>query len=105
MISQTSQIPLLQGGYISLDTIKSPTHTRDRRTKIVCTMGPACWSKEAIGVLMDVGMNVARFNFSHGDHESHGKVLERLREMAQVKSRNIGASWSVRCSASSCPTL
>jgi pyruvate kinase len=34
-------------------------------------------------------MNVARFNFSHGDHVSHGAVLERLRKMAMVKSRNI----------------
>jgi pyruvate kinase len=34
-------------------------------------------------------MNVARFNFSHGDHVSHGAVLDRLRKMAKVKSRNI----------------
>jgi hypothetical protein len=47
-------------------------------------------SEENLGTLMDVGMNVARFNFSHGDHESHGAVLERLRKMAKVKSRNIG---------------
>jgi pyruvate kinase len=38
---------------------------------------------------MDAGMNVARFNFSHGDHESHGAVLDRLRKVAMIKSRNI----------------
>jgi pyruvate kinase len=37
---------------------------------------------------MDTGMNVARFNFSHGDHEAHGRTLTRLRKVAQEKSRN-----------------
>ncbi len=41
---------------------------------------------------MDAGMNVARLNFSHGDHEAHGATLARLREVAAEKSRNIGES-------------
>ncbi len=45
-----------------------------RKTKIVCTLGPACWSDEGLGALMDAGMNVARFNFSHGDHAGHKEV-------------------------------
>ena len=57
-------------------------------------MGPACWSKENIGTLMDSGMNVARFNFSHGDHQGHGAVLDRLREVASEKSRNIAGASS-----------
>lgn len=50
-----------------------------RKTKIVCTIGPACWSQEKLGELIDAGMNVARLNFSHGDHATHGETLSRLR--------------------------
>jgi pyruvate kinase len=50
----------------------------------------ACWSEEGLATLMDAGMNVARLNFSHGDHEGHGATLERLRKVAAQKSRNIG---------------
>eukprot|EP00798_Chlamydomonas_sp_ICE-L_P024513 gene24513-10115_t len=56
-----------------------------RKTKIICTMGPACWSEEKIGDLLDAGLNVARFNFSHGDHEAHGGVLERFRKVCAEK--------------------
>lgn len=50
-----------------------------RKTKIICTLGPACWSQEKLGELIDAGMNVARLNFSHGDHAGHGETLSRLR--------------------------
>lgn len=79
---------------ITIDRIKEKTCTSDRRTKMVCTMGPACWSKENIGKLIDCGTNVVRLNFSHGDHESHGQVLDRLREVAMEKSRNIAGMYS-----------
>jgi hypothetical protein len=52
-----------------------------RKTKIVCTLGPSCWSEAGLAELIDAGMNVARFNFSHGDHKGHGEVLERLRKV------------------------
>ncbi|MBC8574823.1 pyruvate kinase [Yanshouia hominis] len=48
----------------------------NRKTKIVCTLGPAVNSPEMIRRLLETGMNVARFNFSHGDHESHRKTFE-----------------------------
>lgn len=38
-------------------------------------MGPSCWNVETICEMMEAGMNVARLNFSHGDHESHLKVV------------------------------
>ncbi|MBI3236572.1 MAG: pyruvate kinase, partial [Chlamydiales bacterium] len=49
------------------------------RTKIICTIGPSCNSQEKILQLIDAGMNVARLNFSHGTHEDHQKVIERLK--------------------------
>jgi pyruvate kinase len=90
MISNTAASPALHGGNISLDTIRRPTDVGNRRTKIICTMGPASWSETNLASLMDAGMNVARFNFSHGDHKGHGEVLERLRKVAAQKARNIG---------------
>ena len=54
-----------------------------RKTKIVCTLGPASESEEMIRQLMLEGMNVARFNFSHGDHE------EQLRRLQIVKKVRI----------------
>eukprot|EP00798_Chlamydomonas_sp_ICE-L_P026972 gene26972-34986_t len=56
-----------------------------RKTKIVCTMGPACWDEECIGKLLDAGLNVARYNFSHGDHEGHYSVLQRFRKVCAAK--------------------
>ncbi len=53
-----------------------------RKTKIVCTLGPSCWSEEGMVKLLDAGMDVARFNFSHGTHEAHQEVLDRLRKVS-----------------------
>lgn len=65
---------------VGLDLITSPVKS-PRKTKIVCTLGPACWSEEGLSALIDAGMNVARFNFSHGDHAGHLQVLERVRQV------------------------
>jgi pyruvate kinase len=51
-----------------------------RRTKIVCTIGPASSSVEQLDRLAAAGMNVARLNFSHGTHAEHAEVLRRIRE-------------------------
>jgi pyruvate kinase len=83
---------MLSGGFINLEMVKTPPPTGERRTKIICTIGPASWSPENLGILMDAGMNVARLNFSHGDHEGHGQVLDRLRTAAKEKSRNIAGT-------------
>ena len=51
-----------------------------RKTKIVCTLGPATDSPEIMRELILAGMNIARFNFSHGTHEEHKKRLQLLRD-------------------------
>ena len=58
-----------------------------RKTKIVCTMGPASWSEEGLGKLIDAGMNVACLDFANPalTHELHQEVLDRLRKV-QTKS-------------------
>jgi len=56
-----------------------------RKSKIICTMGPACWDVDMLVKLIDAGMNVARLNFSHGDHEAHGACLKRIREAAKMR--------------------
>ena len=52
-----------------------------RKTKIVCTIGPACADEETMRAMLQNGMNVARFNFSHGTHEYHEKLMETFRSV------------------------
>lgn len=54
-----------------------------RKTKIICTIGPVSESEEKLKELLLAGMNVARFNFSHGDHAEHQAKLERAKRVAQ----------------------
>ena len=57
----------------------------DKKTKIFCTMGPACWDVPTITSLIDAGMNTARLNFSHGDHAAHGACMDRVKEAAALR--------------------
>lgn len=50
------------------------------KTKIICTLGPACEDKDIIKQMIKAGMNIARINLSHGDHEEHGRRIKALRE-------------------------
>jgi pyruvate kinase len=59
----------------------------DRRTKIVCTLGPASSDPETIRNLVEAGMDVARMNFSHGTHEEHRERVRRVREAARDAGR------------------
>ena len=61
-----------------------------RKTKIVCTLGPATDSREGIAALLDAGMDVVRLNFSHGDRETHRATIHRIREVAHEKGREVG---------------
>ena len=60
------------------------------RARIVCTLGPASESPEAIRALLEAGMSVARLNFSHGTHESHAAIYRRVREASDASGRAIG---------------
>jgi pyruvate kinase len=60
-----------------------------RRTKIVATLGPATSSEESIGALIRVGVDVTRFNFSHGDHQMHLRNAEIVRTAAKELGRNV----------------
>lgn len=53
-----------------------------RRTKIVATIGPATRSRENLKKAIQAGMNVARLNFSHGDHAGHAEVIKNIRELS-----------------------
>ncbi len=58
-----------------------------RRTKIVCTLGPASSDRETIRRLVQAGMDVARLNFSHGSHDDHRRLIEYVREVADEEER------------------
>ncbi|XWS37922.1 hypothetical protein CRYUN_Cryun19dG0086700 [Craigia yunnanensis] len=60
-----------------------------RKTKIVCTIGPSSNTREMIWKLAEAGMNVARLNMSHGDHASHQKVIDLVKEYNAQSKDNI----------------
>ncbi|MCJ0893583.1 pyruvate kinase [Rhodococcus sp. ARC_M12] len=61
-----------------------------RRTKIVCTLGPATATTERIRELVESGMDVARLNFSHGDHPDHQANYERVRAASDATGKAVG---------------
>ncbi|XP_077212624.1 plastidial pyruvate kinase 2-like [Tasmannia lanceolata] len=60
-----------------------------RKTKIVCTIGPSTNTREMIWKLAESGMNVARMNMSHGDHASHQKVIDLVKEYNAQSKDNV----------------
>jgi len=69
---------------VKIGDIFEKTDISKRKTKIICTLGPSCSTKEKMMEMLEAGMDIARFNFSHGDHESHGIMLETLREAVKA---------------------
>ncbi|RPA61284.1 pyruvate kinase [Aerococcus agrisoli] len=61
----------------------------EKNTKIVCTIGPASESVETLVKLIESGMNVARLNFSHGDHEEHLARIKNIREASKITGRRV----------------
>ncbi len=62
-----------------------------RKTKIICTLGPASTNEEMLEKMLKAGMDVARVNFSHGTHEGHGKTIDLFRKVRD----NLGLSAAV----------
>ncbi len=60
-----------------------------RFTKIVCTIGPASSDPETLTQLIEAGMDVARINFSHGDHDGHARIISRVRAIADKLDRTV----------------
>jgi pyruvate kinase len=63
---------------------------RLRKTKIVCTIGPATSSEDQIRQLILAGMDVARLNFSHGDSQSHRETLRTVRRVSEKLGKQVG---------------
>ena len=56
-----------------------------RRTKIICTLGPASSNRKTVEKMIDAGMNVARLNFSHGTHEGHQKYIDMVKTIRKER--------------------
>ena len=69
----------------------NPMHhaSRDRKTSIVCTVGPSTSDRESLKGLLDEGMNCLRLNFSHGDHEQKVRERREGRGLAVPKSLSL----------------
>ncbi|HAH63669.1 MAG TPA: pyruvate kinase, partial [Treponema sp.] len=60
-----------------------------RKTKIVCSMGPTTNTDDIVIRMINAGMNIARFNFSHGDHAGHKEMMERVRRASQAAGKSV----------------
>lgn len=67
-----------------------------RKTKIVCTIGPASESVEILEQLIEAGMDVARLNFSHGTYDEHQTRIERIREAARMAGKHVGIMLDIK---------
>lgn len=67
-----------------------------RQTKIIATLGPAVASREGVRSLIDAGMDVARLNFSHGDHSTHRQMFEWVREEALAADREVAVMQDIQ---------
>ncbi len=61
-----------------------------RKTKIICTIGPASESLEMLTALIEAGMDVARLNFSHGNHEEHRARIQTIKQAREATGKNVG---------------
>ena len=60
-----------------------------KKTKMICTVGPASGSLETIKALIDAGMDASRHNFSHGDHQEHKERIDKVKQVRKEMNRHI----------------
>ena len=73
------------------ETIKRKEEFMTRRTKIICTLGPSTDNEAVMRALIEEGMNVARFNFSHGPHDEQMGRLKMLRKLRKELGKYVAA--------------
>lgn len=91
----TAKTVALRSTVIDLDML-TKDHAPVRKTKIIVTIGPSCSSKEVIEKLVDEGMDIARFKFSHGTPQDHAQVLSSLREVCAAKGRSVATMMDLQ---------
>src|SRR2546425_10384161 len=79
---------------MSENSSRNQSHTStetapSRRAKIICTIGPSSNAEPILRELMQLGMDVARLNFSHGSHQDHAHNIDTLRRVAEQAGRTI----------------
>ena len=74
---------------VGVASLCSPETAPLRRAKIICTIGPSCNTEAGLRGLLNVGMDVARLNFSHGSHPDHAACIETLRRIAADEGRTV----------------
>ncbi len=67
-----------------------------KKTKVVCTIGPASENEETLAALAKAGMNIARLNFSHGTHEEHLARIKMIRKVSDMTGINLGIALDTK---------
>ena len=80
-----------QQEHLKNETIKRKEEFMTRRTKIICTLGPSTDNEAVMRALIEEGMNVARFNFSHGPHDEQMGRLKMLRKLRKELGKYVAA--------------
>ena len=75
-----------------------------RKTKIVCTIGPASDNEETFAAMCRAGLNVARLNFSHGTHEEHQKTIDMIKKVREKLGLPIAIMLDTKGRATRCNT-
>ena len=68
-----------------------------RKTKIICTIGPASESESVLTQMCKAGMNVARLNFSHGSHEEHQKKIDTIKKVWKLPYKDMKKGYKSTC--------